>query len=158
MVVIILTFLAAMVLSIVPLSASLPVELSFLRPDWIAMALIYWVMALPHRVGLFMAWLLGLMTDVVLNNALGQHALSYLIIAWVTFSLHQRLRFFGIWKQALVVAGLLGLNQLLIVWLGAALGRTAWSYGHLLPALSGGLLWPWSFLLLRHLRRRYEVV
>ena len=73
-----LTLLLGMVLSVLPLPDFVPPELGFVRPDWVAMVLIYWILALPHRVGLITAWIAGLGMDVLLGTLLGQHALSYL--------------------------------------------------------------------------------
>ncbi|HIL85263.1 MAG TPA: rod shape-determining protein MreD, partial [Pseudomonadales bacterium] len=47
-----ITIIAGMVLAVVPMPQFAPVELGFLRPDWVAMVLVYWIIALPHRVGI----------------------------------------------------------------------------------------------------------
>ena len=49
--VIVLSMVLAGVLAIVPI----PAWLELWRPDWIALALIYWVIALPHRIGMVTA-------------------------------------------------------------------------------------------------------
>ena len=59
-----ITIFAGMILAVLPLPQFFPVELGFLRPDWIAMILVYWIIALPHRVGIPMAWLVGIAVDV----------------------------------------------------------------------------------------------
>ncbi|MDP0919657.1 rod shape-determining protein MreD, partial [Klebsiella pneumoniae] len=53
------TFLVGMVLSQMPL----PDLLVWARPEWVVLILIYWVMALPHRIGLGSAFLLGVLLD-----------------------------------------------------------------------------------------------
>lgn len=156
-VIIILTIVAAMVLAVVPLPHFVPLELGFLRPDWVAMVLVYWVLALPQRVGVTTAWVVGLVMDVLLGSLLGQHALAYLIIAYLSTSLYQRIRMFSVWQQAVILFVLLGLNQLINFWSESIAGLAHWSMWYLLPALSGALLWPWIFLLLRYLRRRFVV-
>ena len=152
-----LTVVLAMVLSVVPMPYFVPSELGFLRPDWIAMVLVYWIIALPHRVGVVTAWTVGLVMDVLLGSLLGQHALSYLIIAYIATNLYQRLRMFSVWQQAAILFALLGLNQLINFWSESIAGLADWSMWYLLPALAGALLWPSVFLLLRFLRRRFYV-
>jgi rod shape-determining protein MreD len=117
------------------------------------MVLVYWIIALPHRVGIPTAWLAGIAVDVLLGSLIGQHALSYVLIAYVALSLYQRLRMFSVWQQATVLFALLGLNQLVGFWIESIAGLADWSFWYLLPALSGGFLWPWVFLMLRSLRR-----
>ena len=53
--VILLTFVAAYVLAVLPL----PHWLQWGRPEWVALVLIYWCIALPHRVGMVPAWCWG---------------------------------------------------------------------------------------------------
>ena len=155
--IILLTILLGMVLSVLPLPAFVPSELGFVRPDWVAMVLVYWILALPHRIGLVTAWVVGLSMDVLLGSLLGQHALSYVVIAYVAASLYQRLRMFSVWQQAGVLLAILGLNHLISFWIESLAGLNEWTLWYLLPAVSGALLWPWVFMLLRYLRRRFVV-
>ena len=57
---VVFSFVIALVLSIVSLPAFVPVEFGFLRPHWVALVLIYWVIALPYRIGIVVAWMLGM--------------------------------------------------------------------------------------------------
>lgn len=157
LVIIWITIVAGMVLAVVPMPQFVPLELGFLRPDWVAMVLVYWIIALPHRVGIPTAWLAGIAVDVLLGSLIGQHALAYVLIAYVVASLYQRLRMFSVWQQAIVLFALLGLNQLVGFWIESIAGLTDWSLWYLLPALSGAFLWPWVFLMLRSIRRTVGV-
>ena len=148
-----ITIIAGMVLAVVPMPQLVPIELGFLRPDWVALVLVYWIIALPHRVGILTAWLAGIAMDVLLGSLIGQHALSYVLIAYVALSLYQRLRMFSVWQQATVLFVLLGVNQLVGFWIESIAGLADWRFWYLLPALSGAFLWPSVFLMLRSLRR-----
>lgn len=151
--VIFFTFVAALVLTVVPL----PDDLRILRPDWVLLVLIYWCMALPQRVGVGIGWLLGLFTDVLTGALLGQHALAYSLVAFLTLKLHQRLRLYPLWQQALSMLVLLALGQLLMLWINGIVGRPIHSWLYWMPSLTGALLWPFVFLLLRGLRRAFRV-
>lgn len=153
LVVIWITIVAGMVLVVAPMPQFIPAELGFLRPDWVAMVVVYWSIALPHRVGIFTAWLAGIVVDVLLGSLIGQHALSYVLIAYVSASLYQRLRMFSVWQQAGIVFALLVANELVGFWIETTTGLRDWSFWYLLPALSGAFLWPWVFLILRFFRR-----
>ena len=148
-----ITIIVGMVLAVVPMPQFFPAELGFLRPDWVAMVLVYWIIALPHRVGIPTAWLTGIAMDVLLGSLIGLHALSYVLIAYAAASLYQRLRMFSVWQQASVLFALLGLNILVGFWIESIAGLVDWSFWYLLSALSGAFLWPWVFLTLRSLRR-----
>ena len=149
-----ITIFVGMVLAVLPMPQFFPPELGFLRPDWVAMVLVYWTIALPHRVGILMAWMAGITVDVLLGSLMGQHALSYVVITYVTGSFYQRFRMFSVWQQATILFALLGLNQLIGFWIESVVGLTSWSLWFFLPAVSGAFLWPSVFLILRYLRRR----
>ncbi|MFT4634032.1 MAG: rod shape-determining protein MreD [Candidatus Pseudothioglobus sp.] len=155
--VIITSFLLAMILSIVTLPDFIPYEVGYLRPHWVALVLIYWVIALPYRVGIGAAWVLGLGLDVLLGSLLGQHALSLLLVAYVATSLYQRLRMFAVWQQSMIVFAIIGLNQLVNFWIESIAGSTQWTMWYLLPAVVSALVWPWVFLFLRYARRLFHV-
>jgi rod shape-determining protein MreD len=154
MVTIWITIVAGMLLAVLRMPQFFPVELGFLRPDWVAMILVYWIIALPHMVGISMACLVGIAVDVLLGSPIGQHALSYVLIAYVAASLYQRIRMFSVWQQATILFVLLWLNQLVEFWIESIVSVTDWSFWYLLPAVSGAFLWPSVFLILRYLRRR----
>ena len=151
------TIFVGMVLAVLPMPELLPVELGFLRPDWVAMVLVYWIIALPHRVGIPAAWLAGIAVDVLLGSPIGQHALSYVLIAYVACSFYQRVRMFSVLQQAIILLALLGLNEVVGFWVESIVGLTDWSFWYLLPAVSGAFLWPLVFLILRYLRRRAKM-
>lgn len=152
--IIFISFVMALVLTIVPL----PEGLRILRPDWVLLALIYWGMALPHRVGVGFGWLLGLFTDVMTGTLLGQHALAYCLVAYLTLKLHQRLRLYPLWQQSLSILVLLALGQLLMLWINGFVGRPIHAWSYWLPSVIGALLWPPVYLLLRGLRRAFRVI
>jgi len=151
--VIALSFLAAMMLTMVPL----PGWSAYLRPEWITMVLIYWCMALPGRVGVGIGWIAGLLLDVIHGAVLGQYAMALAVVAFLTLHLHQRMRIYPLAQQALIVLMLLLLQQLLVIWVNGFLGAPPRGIQYWLPAFVSMLLWPWLFLVLRDIRRRFRV-
>jgi rod shape-determining protein MreD len=146
-----LTLAVALFLSILPL----PGWLEDLRPQWVAMAMIYWNLAMPDRVGVFWGWVTGLVLDVTSGTVLGQHALSLSVVAWLSIELHQRIRVFPLVQQAMSIWILLLLERLLSMWVMGATGQPTPTLWYWLPTFVGMLLWPWVFVVLRDLRRRF---
>jgi len=151
--IIVLSFVVAMLLSILPL----PQVVDPFRPEWTALVLIYWCLALPERVGVGSAWLVGLLMDVLKGGLLGEHALGLTVVAFLALKLHQRIRVYPMWQQALSVLMLLALYQLVTLWINGIIGRPARTWLYWAPSLTGTMLWPALFLLLRDLRRRFRV-
>ena len=152
--VIFLSFFVAYLLAIVPF----PEWAMNYRPQWIAMVLIYWAMALPYRIGIGFAWVAGLLMDILEGSLLGLNALALAIIAYIALSLHQRLRMFSSLQQSGVVLALIGLHLMMTHWMKiAAEQAVASNLLFLLGALSSAFIWPWMFVLLRQMRRSFGV-
>ncbi len=148
-----ITFIVALVLTVLPL----PEWAQPFRPQWYTLALIYWCVALPQRVGVGTGWFLGLIVDVLTGSPLGQHPLSLSLIAFLCVKLHLRIRVFPLWQQSLTVLTLLALEQLLSLWIRGATGYPTPPLLYWAPALVSMLLWPWVFIILRDIRRRFGV-
>ena len=151
--VIALSFIAALLLTIVPL----PEWAGFLRPEWVAMVLVYWCIALPQRVGVFTGWTTGLLLDVLVGSVLGQHALGLSVVAYLALKLHRRIRNFPLWQQALTVLLLITFHKLLTAWVNGITGQPLNSALYWASPVVSMLLWPAMFLFLRGLRRRFRV-
>jgi rod shape-determining protein MreD len=147
------TLIVGFILSQMPL----PSMLVWWRPEWVAMIVIYWVMALPNRFGIGMAWVSGLALDILKGSLLGMNALSLTTIAFLTLILHRRLRMYPLWQQALMVLVLVGINQLIFHWIQSLTGSTGDTLIFLLPAVVSAILWPWVFVVLRGIRRTFHV-
>jgi rod shape-determining protein MreD len=142
---IVATLAAALAANLLPLSG---VALA-LRPDFIALVLLYWCIQEPRYVSVGVAWGVGLLMDVGDGTLFGQHALAYAFLAYSAEYFRRRVLRFPLWQQAAQVALLLGLCAALVLLVrfvgGAPLPR--WTYG--VPPLMGALLWPAVTMLLQ---------
>lgn len=113
-----------------------------LKPDFVALALLYWCIQAPRYVGVGVSWTLGLVMDVVDATLFGQHALAYAVLAYAAEYFRRRVLRFPLWQQAVQVAVLLAACALLVLAVrvigGAPMPR--WTYA--VPPVVGALLWP----------------
>ena len=140
-----LTLLAALLVNLV----ALPGSLQLLRPDFIALTLIYWVVYHPRRVGFLPAWLLGLAMDVADGSLFGQHALAYAVMMYLAILLHRRIVMFGMRHQVLHVLVILGAAQLVVLLVRVMAGAGFPGSLYFAPSILGALLWPALFSLIR---------
>lgn len=123
------------------------------NPDWILLVLIYWCIALPERFGVFTAFMVGLVADVLTGRLLGQYALIFVLLCYFSIREHRRLRQFPLLQQCLFIMFCLFVERSMIfgieIMQGSA-GRLPPSFWY--PVLSGALAWPLVFYLLRAIR------
>ncbi|MCU7851228.1 MAG: rod shape-determining protein MreD [Candidatus Thiodiazotropha sp. (ex Monitilora ramsayi)] len=148
-----LTLLMGYFLTLIPL----PEWAQTFRPQWVALILIYWCMALPERVGVGLGFIVGLLLDVLTGTLLGQHALGLSVVAFVTIKLHLRVRVMPLRQQVFTIFIILLVERLLALWSTGAAGYPTPSLWYWVTPVIGMLLWPWIYILLRDTRRRFHV-
>lgn len=148
-----LSYVLALVLMVMPI----PTFLEAWRPDWVSMVLIYWLMAIPHRVGLTTVLVMGLLTDILMGTTFGVYATGLLIVAYSTLRHFQRIRNYSLMQQMLVIAALILVKRLVVYQLEHFLNDAAFHWSYLYPVISSMVLWPWLFLVMRGYRRRYLI-
>lgn len=139
---------AALLLGLLPL----PGMLQPLRPYWLALVLVYWLIESPDRVGLGFAFLVGLCGDLAFGSVLGEQALRLVIMAFIVGRFRAQLRFFPLWQQALAVAGLLLNDRVVAAVLHLMLGEPQLPASFWLGPVSGLVLWAPLFVLMDRLR------
>jgi len=142
---IVATLAVALVANLLPLSG---VALA-LRPDFIALVLLYWCIQEPRYVGVGIAWGVGLLMDVGDATLFGQHALAYAFLAYAAEYFRRRVLRFSLWQQAAQVAVLLGLCAALVLVVRFVGGAPLPHWMYAVPPLVGALLWPAVTLLLQ---------
>lgn len=151
--VIVVSIFVALMLTVWPL----PGWARQFRPEWVAMVLIYWVLALPDRVGVGVCWTVGLLLDALTGTLLGEHALAMALVGFVALRIHLQVRVYPLWQQMLVMAGLLAGYEFILFWIDGITGYDSDLLTRWLPVAISALLWPWVVGILRDLRRRLQV-
>jgi len=152
-VIVLFTLLIALMASIMPM----PLNADAFRPDWVLIVLLYWCMALPGRVNIITAWVMGFLLDVLLGSVLGVHAAAMAISIYIIVENHQKIRNFSIWQQALITGVLAALYHLVVFWLQRFLIDVVFLPSYLYPVVTTIVLWPWMFYLLRKVRRNFSI-
>lgn len=143
---IVFTFVMAALLNMLPASGGWAL---WLRPDLVALLVLYWCIEQPHRVGFGSAFLLGLLMDVADGALFGQHALAYSILAYAGIALHRRVRMFTLTPQVMHVIPLLLLNDLIVLAIRTLAGANFPGYRYFLGSFVAAALWPVVSILLK---------
>lgn len=123
-------------------------------PDLLALALVFWNVHQPRRVGIGAAFAFGLLMDVHQGALLGQHALAYTLLSFFAIMMHRRLLWFGVPGQALQVLPLFVAAHAVAAVVRLAAGDAFPGWNLLLAPLLEAMLWPLAALLLLAPQRR----
>ena len=127
-----------------------------LRPDFVALVLLYWCMHKPLRIGIGLSWAVGILADVSDATLFGQHALAYTLLAFGGVVLHRRLQMFDLRQQTIQVFGIFALTYavyLVVNW--QVNGYVVWPY--LFGCVTSTLLWmPLSMMFLAMRQHRLD--
>lgn len=153
-VVIITSLIAAFILMLLPM----PEWAVWARPVWVLMVLIYWSMSLPHKVGLFTAWMTGLVVDLLNGSLLGLHALAYVCVIYLVSRLYTRLNMYPLMQQGFWVLFFAIIYQFILYCVQGFIGELPASRLYWLASITTMLLWPWLFVFMRDCQRRFVVL
>ena len=151
MILILLTLLLSLFVSLITL------PLGYYSPEWILLVLIYWAIAIPSINKLFLAFLLGFLTDIVLGQVLGISSLFYVILIYIVLRLYNSLRYMTIAQQSFVIFFLIIIKQHLLIWAYIMIGQTIEYQAILIGSFMSALLWPLVFFALRYVRRKFNI-
>lgn len=130
-------------------------ELLIFRPDFVAITIIYWGINHPDKMGMSIAFWMGLMMDVGNTSILGQHALAYCIAVYLTLILGRRLRIFNLMQQAPQIGLILFVMQIVIVLVAISGGAHLPGWRYFSATIAGALLWvPVSLMLSTPLKQK----
>jgi len=111
-------------------------------PDLVAVALVFWAIHQPLRVGVGSAFLLGLAMDVHQSALLGQHALAYSALSFLAIGIHRRILWFSVPSQTAQVLPLFAAAHALTLALRLLSGDVFPGWSVLLAPVVEALLWP----------------
>ncbi|MEJ6122710.1 rod shape-determining protein MreD [Vibrio sp. 2-Bac 85] len=147
------TFFVCLVAAIFPL----PIILNAFRPDWMVLVLCYWIIALPHRVNIGHAFILGLFLDLLLGSILGMHAMLLSLLAYITSINFQRFRNFTLVQTTLLLGAFIFMSKLALYWIASSMQEIILHRHYFWSVFTSMLVWPWFFLFMRFLRIRFKV-
>ncbi|GIZ50700.1 rod shape-determining protein MreD [Noviherbaspirillum aridicola] len=111
-------------------------------PDFVALVLVFWSIHQPRRVGIGIAFTMGLLMDVHDASLLGENALSYTLLSYFAIMIHRRVLWFKVWTQAAHVLPLLLLMQAVQLVIRMLVSGRFPGWSVFLESVVASLLWP----------------
>lgn len=150
---IILSLFFAIILALLPI----PDWAVWFRPAWILLVLIYWTIQAPFRVSVGVAWLTGIVVDLVTGTLIGEHALAYTVVIYFVSRMYIRIKMYPLLQQGFSVFIFVLLYQFILYCTQGFIGELPNSHLYWFSSMTSMLLWPWVYVLLRDWRRWFKV-
>lgn len=112
-----------------------------IKPDFVLLVLLYWMLRAPHLCNIGTAWVAGLMIDLVNGDLFGQNALAYALTAFIAVVYQKRLILFTVLQQSGYVFLLLFVNQLTLFLLKLFMDSKQFSLLYFVSCFSSILMW-----------------
>ncbi|MCX8574129.1 MULTISPECIES: rod shape-determining protein MreD [unclassified Gilliamella] len=149
-----ITLFLGLCLQIIPWTPSYNIY----KPHVLMLFLAYWLIALPHRVGIGTAFILGIIMDLFSGTIIGIHAFIFSIIAYLLIFKYQLIRNLALWQQCFIIFGISICYNLLMFLFQVSIYHTiTMSPLNLLSSFVDGVLWIVIYLFLRLVRRSFAI-
>ncbi|MEY4427747.1 MAG: rod shape-determining protein MreD [Pseudomonadota bacterium] len=132
----------------------LPVGRLSAMPDFLAVAVVFWNVHQPRRVGVGVAFMFGLFMDIHEGALLGQHALAYSLLSYFAITVHRRLLWFTVGSQTVQILPLFIAAHVVSLVVRMVAGASFPGWGLMLAPVLEAALWPVAHALLLAPQRR----
>lgn len=132
------TFIVSLLLELI----HLPTMMATLRPEWLVLTVFFWTLRSPGSVGIAIAFLIGLLLDVVSGVFLGVNALALSIVAYLAVGMHKRFKLYPLLQQSLVAFVIVLIHLLISNTFTSLLSRGQDPGQLLVQAMVSGFFWP----------------
>lgn len=112
-----------------------------LRPDFMLLVIIFWLLRAPNQCSVGTAWFMGLWVDLATGGIFGQYALAYTVTTFFAVIYQRRLVLFNSTQQLVYVFSLLFISQLVLLVLKTFAGKEFLGWTYFLPSITGVALW-----------------
>lgn len=146
-------FYVCAVLTVFPL----PQDWQWYRPHWVLLFFIYCQITRPKYFNPIIAWVGGLLVDSLLETPLGEHALVYSFVCYLTLCLRSRFLLRPLWLQLGKIFLLTSIGQILILWFHAVVGQNPQTLLYWMGTITSCLAWPLMVVMFGGLKSTQKV-
>ena len=147
-----LSLLLAFMMAVYPMSHAM----SAVRPEFVCLVIMFWVLFCPRQVGVGIAWVVGLAQDIVEGGVWGGHALALSFVAYLCINAYQRLRNYSVQQQTAWVFVFVTIHQMFVNWFQGLEYYASPIHYVVGSSLVTALFWPVLVLMMRKLQRQYR--
>ena len=126
------------ILTIMPM----PDFLNGVTIEWVALSIIFFSIMNVSLMGIFAAWIIGLLLDLLQGGLLGENALIFSVISYLSYRFRFQIRVYPDWQIMIVILFLLSFGNLISLWIKGFSGRILFVSEDWLSVVCAVLIWP----------------
>lgn len=134
---VLLTLIVALTFQLYPWSG----QGVILRPDFLLVVTLYWIIRAPYLINVGMAWFAGLIVDLSTGSLLGQHALAFGFAAFLALLYQRRLVLFNRWQLTVYIFALLIAERAIVLMLKLFADYENPGLSYFWPVITSLILW-----------------
>ena len=148
------TVLVGMMLTIL----ALPRWAVWYQPTWVFMILLFWIITIPYQVGIEIAFIIGLLLDLLIRTILGQHALLLTCLAYFFIRFQTLVHSLPTWQETILVLIVMVVYLIFQYWIMIIAGFSPLAGKYWMSLASTTFLWPWLRFLLTDYQHRFKLI
>ncbi len=125
----------------------LPASWQWFRPQWVLLFFVFCQIAHPRYFNPGIAWIGGLLIDTLLEARLGEHALVFSVICYLTAFFRPKFILRPLWSQVGKIFLLVSLAQILLLWFHAVEGQNPHTLLYWMSTVTSCIFWPFLVVL-----------
>ena len=133
----------------------LPDFFNGIRIEWVSLAIIFFSIMNVSLMGVIAAWTIGLLLDLLQGGLLGENALIFSVISFLSYRFRFQIRVYPDWQLVIVTLFLLSFGNLVSLWIRGFSGRILFVTEEWLSILIAALIWPIFMRLLEILQNYF---
>lgn len=150
---ILFTLIVGLLVAVYPI----PHEAAVIRPELVCLLVIFWVTSLPQYMGIFYAWCIGLLQDIVEGAVWGAHAMALAVVAYICIMAYQRIKNYAVMHQTMWVFVLVGFHQVLVNWIQSMASYHGTTFDLLVSTAMSAIFWPVVYITINRLLDLYRL-
>jgi len=113
-----------------------------IRIEWVSLAIIFFSMMNVSLMGVIAAWTIGLLLDLLQGGLLGENALIFSIISYLSYRFRFQVRVYPDWQLMIVTLFFLSFGNLISLWIRGFSGRILFVAEEWQSIFIAALIWP----------------
>tara|TARA_B100001996_G_C18595333_1_gene567657 strand:- start:57 stop:542 length:486 start_codon:yes stop_codon:yes gene_type:complete len=127
-----------------------------IRIEWVSLAIIFFSMMNVSLMGVIAAWTIGLLLDLLQGGLLGENALIFSIISYLSYRFRFQVRVYPDWQLMIVTLFFLSFGNLISLWIRGFSSRMLFVAEEWQSIFIAALIWP-IFMRLTEILQNYFI-